>query len=264
MDAALGYDSELRFENPPVQQVVLSIFFRPLVALQTSHLIPIISQWSEHYPQLDELSTIGTWRPLEPEEANEIVNLGRRTRTPLFILQSADGQRSLQFQQDRLELVWRFEAEGSSNEYIGYIALRDEIEKRLSEFADSVRQVANLEVVPERSDATYQNLVDMPVRDFSVGVLTSWELSKASPDHQSLYSGIRLGAFLREGDDNSDTLVAIEPGPDGEGTDFTIEAQQIIRDGGSYMTALDEAHQIVLRIFTQLVSEDLLESWGRQ
>ena len=263
MDAALGHDSELRFESPPIQQVVLSIFFKPLFALQVSQLIPIINQWSAHYPHLEEFSRISVWRSLTPEEANEVRSVGRM-RTPLFVLQSAGGQRSLQFQQDRLELVWRFEAEGSCNEYVGYVALKREIEQRFSEFAESMQRSANLDVVPERSDATYQNLVDMPVRDFCVGVLTSWESSKASPENQTFYSGMRLSGFLQDDDEDGDALVSIDPGPDGGGTDFTIDVQRPVREDVSYLTALDEAHQVVLRIFTRLVSADLLESWGRQ
>ena len=263
MDAALGHDSELRFESPPIQQVVLSIFFKPLFALQVSQLIPIIAQWSDHYPQLDDLPRAPFWRSLTPEEDKEVRNLGR-TRTPLFVLQSAGGQRSLQFQQDRLELVWRFEAEGSRNEYVGYVALKREIGQRFSEFAESIQRSANLDVVPERSDATYQNLVDMPVRDFCVGVLTSWESSKATPENQTVYSGMRLRGFLQDDDENGDTLVAIDPGPDGDGTDFTIDVQRLVREDVSYLTALDEAHQVVLCMFTRLVSTDLLESWGRQ
>ncbi len=258
MDATSGHDGELRFESPPIQQVVLSVFFKPLVTLKVSQLIPIISRWLDHYPQLSELSRLPSWRSLTPEEANEARG---QPRTPLFVLQNVGDHRSLQFQQDRLEIVWRFEAEGSRNEYVGYVALKREIEQRFSEFVESMKRSANLDVVPERSDATYQNLVDMSVRDFCVGVLTSWESSKASPENQTFYSGMRFSRFLQE---DGDTLVSIDPGPDGEGTDFTIDVQRPVRESVSYSTALDEAHQAVLRIFTRLLSADLLESWGRQ
>jgi len=262
MGGSLGQDAgELRLESPPVQQVVLSIFLKPLLALRTSQLIPIIGKWEKSYPQLDELPHQQSWRPLTSDEVGELGSLGRPSPTPLFIMRSADQQRSLQIQRDRFELVWRFEATGSQNEYVGYRSLREEIEQRFSEFSDAVRETAKLEVIPERADATYQNLIDMPVRDFCVGVLSSWESSNASLSVASAYSGMRLGGLEGE-PEGGYSVIRIDPGPDGQGTDLTIDVQCPVSPDRSYLVSLDEAHRLVVSLFTGLVGAELLESWG--
>jgi uncharacterized protein (TIGR04255 family) len=261
MDASSVPQCELKFESPPVQQVRLAVYFEPVMTVGSFHLMPILSQWKEDYPQLDESPHIHNWRPRTEPEAEE--GEGRRYVTPNFILQTADGQRSLQVQQDRLVLLWRFEAEGSPKEYVGYASLRAELEKRIAQLSHSVKEVAGVDLIPERVDTTYQNLVDVAARDFCVGILTSWSTSRASFETSTAYSGMRLAGFADD-DDDVETLVAIDTGPDGEGTDFTIDVERTIKEGEDYLVALDDAHQVVLRIFVQLASADMMSSWGRR
>lgn len=262
MGTSAGAKSELHFESPPVQQVTLGAYFKPIVTLGVLQFVPILEQWRTLYPQLNELPHVHSWRPFTDAERAEAV--GRPIVTPMFELQSGDGQRTINVQHDRLVLTWRFEAEGSDKEYAGYASLKEELEQRLSELAISLKDIAGFEVTLERADATYQNLVDMPARDFFVGMLTSWSSDKATFDVPSAYSGMRLAGLADRDDDDIATVVAIEDGPDGVGTDFTIDVERTVKEGEEYLDALDDAHQIVLDIFVQVSGGNLMETWGRR
>jgi len=262
MGMTVGGDSELRFGSPPIQQVILGAYFKPIVTIGFMHFLPILEEWRRLYPNLHELPHVHSWRLFT--EAERAESVGRPIVTPMFALQSEDGQRTLEFQHDRLLLTWRFEAEGSDKEYVGFASLRDELQERLSELAASFKQVAGVEVALERADATYQNLVDMPARDFFIGVLSSWAVDKAAFAEPAVYSGMRLAGLGDRDDNDVITLVAMEDGPDGEGTDFTIDVERTIKDGEDYLDALDDAHQIVLDIFVRISGESLLRTWGRR
>ena len=261
MSLSSGSESQLRFSSPPVQQVVLGVYFRPAVELATVHLMPILNEWVRDYPRLDESAPVPGWRPRTESERK--LSEGRRYVTPLFVLATADGQRSLQIQQDRLVLTWRFEAEGSPKKYDGYTSLRKELDLRVRQLQVSTQEVAGVEITPERTDATYQNLVDLPVPDFCVGVLTSWSENGNAAGLGTEYSGMRLAGFPDD-DEFTETLVSIEDGPDGEGTDFTIDVERTLKDDEGYLAALDGAHATVIQTFIRLSSPSLRESWGEQ
>lgn len=260
MSTSSGAERGLHFDSPPVQQVTLGIYFRPLLDLRNLQFVPILQKWRASYTQIEELPRVPLWRPLSAAEVGK--QGGRRTNPPLYILQTADGQRSIDVQNDRLLLTWRFEAEGSPKEYIGYSALKDELVTRFAEFESTLRD-AGLSADPERTDATYQNLVDMDVRDFCVGVLTGWELTSSSYNVASSYSGMRFGDLAGDSD-QTETLIAIENGPDGEGTDFTIDVERQLLEGETFVDGLDDAHDSVLRNFELICSAELMNSWGRR
>lgn len=261
MGAPAEPESELKFESPPVQQVILGIYFQPLLLIGALQLLPILNQWREDYPMIEELRSTPPWRPLTDAERQE--SSGRLAVAPLFVLVSPNNQRTIHLQYDRIILTWRFEAEGSSKEYVGYQALRAELARRTEELISELSEKANVEVKPERIDITYQNLIDMTSRDFCVGVLTAWSSTKAAIGVPSGYSGMRFEGF-EDDEEHVDTLVAIEDGPDGEGTDLTIDVDCDVAAKDSYIDALDEAHDVVVRLFERFSSAELMASWGRR
>lgn len=265
MSTALESMPDLRFENPPVQQVTLSIFFAPLFEMPSVVLLSILSKWHADYSSVEEVAPDSLWRRPSESESETLRGDARATYwpPPMYVMSQDDGQKSIRVQHDRFEQVWRFTPQVEGSRYIGYEALRTELIERFDEFSEAVEEAIGKRPVPERLDATYQNLVDLPTRAFCIGVLSGWRCDELAVGYDSEYSGMRLTNLSDTGDVDTDTLVAIDPGPDGNGTDFLIDVQCMKTGESEYIDRLDLAHATVLQIFERLTSEDLRRGWGQ-
>lgn len=254
--------ADLKLARPPVQQVTLSVFSAPRWDLMTHEILAIIKRWGD-YPKLDEFPRTSSWRTFTEDESFARFDSERRSLSPNFVLSSAAGDRSIRVQQDRFELVWRFSAESSESRYPGYARLREELSTRLNEYTTQVREVAGGEIDIQRADVTYENLIDLPVREFCLGIVSGWQSVQVADICPSSYSGMRFGGFEDLGDDRTYSSVAIDPGPDELGTNFIIDVQCDVASSAEFFHRLDLAHSTAISLFSSLTSDQMRHEWGQ-
>ncbi|MGW5740776.1 TIGR04255 family protein [Amycolatopsis sp. NPDC003861] len=253
----------IEFERPPVQQVTLSLFFEPRFDLLTSDIFSARQRWVDRYPKLDEFPTTSAWRNFG--EDGYVVAVGAaHVILPSYVMSSVNGDRAIRVQQDRFELVWRFADPDVGSRYVGYESLKQELLDRFDEFCQEVAVAADNPIEVLRMDATYENLVDINVRDFCVGMLTGWKVASPVDLPASKYSGMRFSDVEDAGDEQSHNFVAVDPGPDGIGTNFIVDVQCDRVEGSSLGDRLDVAHTAALELFFRLTSDSMRAEWGQR
>lgn len=257
-------DESVRFDDPPVQQVILSIYCEAMIELSVVDVLALFSRWSEDYPHLSQELPADIWDNSGRNAIQQAISEGTHWPLPLLTIIDADGAKSIRVQEDRFELVWRSQPGESYLPYVGYTRLRQELLSRFSDFSSFLAGGPEITVKPRRVDATYNNYLDAAPSDVMVGMLTNWQVDSASPNLPNKYSNLHLHDTLTDDKGQVQVIVYVDPGPDGSGTDWTIDVQCRLEESGDPIARLDDAHKHVIETFLTLSGPELRQKWGEK
>jgi len=257
----------VKFDNPPVVSVTLTLFFEPIPNVQASHFSLLREKWRASYPNVAELPPMR--RRNRDGEESKLVRTGGTWPLPYTIFTSENDCDSIAFQNDRLVRSWNFHE--SSQGYPGFQIIFDDMTALFTEFEQVVHDETDAEVCVTGSRCDYTNHLDeMPLAELFLGLATQWrESPKTEPNiefPQPEYAGVRL-VFSNPGDLPS-SVVQMAVDKDEDGTvlgfvsDFTLsepQSAQISEFGG-----IGHAHDQLIKAFTQYTSASMQANWKRK
>lgn len=259
--------SEVRFANPPVRFVILTVFFEPLVDLKTTHIGSLFDIWKTAYPRVSETGPYEYFTlPGAADESDEEGSKRDADSWPMPFIQFTDelSDVGLGFQADRFFLRWAFGDDGST--YPGFIDLFAEMKLKYEQFQDRVLDVTGASPRPTAVECHYTNdLSTVPAS--AVEGTEELMLAEFGP----------FGTALRNRDINSFSLqfscaaTRGNPGSEmrvtadrfGELVRAGLTSNQIVGDRDAF-EALQDAHDELIDMFMLVTTESMRSVWGQQ
>lgn len=251
-----------RFEEPPVREVALTIFFDRVPTLQSINLAKLRVRWANEYPKVSE---VPPRPPLRGERAfAEYLGTNSFWPMPFTAFTSTRGDRAIQIQSDRFGIAWRFDH--APKMYPGYEALSQELMMRFSEFREAILSELEQDVDPTDIDVEYTNLIEgYRPEDFAAGVLTKWSSSQSACGAADL-AGLRLHFCSDVGDSNIALTVSVDPTFDEESSGasclFELNATTDMGPDDDIEVAMRTAHDVLVGKFVELTNDNLRARWG--
>lgn len=249
----------MRFENPPVTAVDLTVYFEPVQGLQVSHFSALREAWRSEYPDTAELP------PLRPQnrdgEETSVVRIDQAWPFPFLMFGSSDNSGTVSFQNDRLTRSWRF-TEGS--QYPGFVSLAADLESRLREFESVVKAETEQDVRLVGAECSYRNRLDDDLGGGAlIGLLTGWQAPPFEPPLTARYSGLRL--HMCDDEDLAGCALWISMDVDEDGVFLTLNSET---DGAAgddaRLGGLEKAHDQLIVRFLEFTSQDMHRQWGER
>lgn len=262
-----------KFDNPPVNEVVLGVQFDPLTRLTPAHLG---IWWAEddrraRYPLCEERPPLPTAVETFAAPGIPSFRLQVGPMSPALWFLSQTRNELLQVQRDRFTRNW---TRSPDVRYPSYDALRPAFEQDLAEFSDFVVRNELGEIAVRQAELTYINPIRMEGVWTHHGELERW---------LALWSGRVSEGFLPEPEDVglvTRYVMARDGVPVGrlianvqpawEGTNpvclFTLTARGAPREPtlDAALEFLDLGHEWVVRGFTTLTTEMMHNVWERR
>ncbi|MBI3817454.1 MAG: TIGR04255 family protein [Planctomycetes bacterium] len=152
------------YTNPPINEVILGVQFNPILNLSIPHLGMLWTMLKDRFPKIEQREPIApvnesldgpTLRTLSIEFGPQGI-----LPTPRLWFLKDDGTELLQIQNDRILHNWR-QTSGECN-YPRYKSLREQFCREFAEI-DRFLRSENLDaIVPNQSELTYINLIEVP------------------------------------------------------------------------------------------------------
>lgn len=255
--------SSIIYENPPIDEIVCGIRFKPIEHLQSGHFGILWQRFSADFPRTEDQNLVG---PVSQED------LGVPDKPPLprvwFIHRNEN--ELIQVQRNRFLYNWRKRL--PDDEYPGYQRVVENFEKYLSSFQAFLVE-ENLEnLVAKEYELTYIDLVPK-----GQGWENPKDLVKVFPN---LLSGTRQSILLENviginwqtifGLPNNlgQLMVAIRTAQRSPGNQQIIYIEFKVLSSGSYRPIrgwFNTAHNTITEFFSNLVSNEIQEKfWGRK
>lgn len=248
---------ELRFSQPPVRRVDLTLNFKPSAHIQASYLASLVSSWSRQLPVIEELPP----KPVDRSDRTVFLSESSKWPLPLMRFSSASGDISIAFQGNLFEISWKF-SPGQHETYPGFAHLMGELQTRFSSFQEALTD-AGVELELTGSECQYTNEIEgLSSSDLAVGILTNWQgsLDVVLPDDG--YVGMRIHACPDEAIHKCTTWVAVD-GSVREDATLTISVERTVGKEEVELAGLREAHDELIRVFLDRTPIHLHERWGR-
>lgn len=245
------------FTDPPVREVALGVGFRPLSGLRAVQLGPLWDQWRERFPQLEEQP------PLPPSGDVRVgfaVSVGPPPMSRHWFL-SPDGDRLVQMQADRLVVNWR---QTAGQDYPRYDALREELVERLDDVQRFSSDGGWGPLAPTDVEVTYVNLVQgqdgqRPALEAVLEGVTGPAVPGAAVETQ-------LARHYRWSDaPETDLTLTAGAGATPDALVLTLVARGRVGEPQieASLTALDTAHERLVRAFTAATRASMHQAWRR-
>ncbi len=188
MLAEINTESTLlpEYEQPPINEVICGISFKPLDAFTASHMGILWGRLQPDYPRVEELVPLGS--PIEIFQGHEFKPEFQYTPVPplpreMFI--STDENYVIQIQRDRFIFNWR--KLKTTDMYPRYTQVTDQFEKRYSLF-EEVATVDGDVPEPIQYELTYNNQI--PQGDIWQSIS---DIGKIFPYINLKFNGLILG-----------------------------------------------------------------------
>lgn len=250
------------FEEPPVREVNLTVYFKWVATLQALNLAQLRIDWKNPYPKVSEVPPL---RPTDGRAFAKYLSENSFWPMPLTTFTNARGDRSVELQNDRFGIVWRFD-EGPKA-YPGYDDLAAELRDRFSQFREELKSNLTEDVEPVCVSISYQNLIEGYAPEaVAAGVLTGWNFGEgvvASP--QSL--GLHLDFQSPSEDSSVDIQVDIgtdnvdDPDIDKPCCALDISATVQLSSRDALNAALEKAHDLITDKFLGIINDDMRRRW---
>ena len=252
----------ITFENPPINEVICGVLFDEIQKLQTAHFGIL---WQKFRPDFTVSEDLNLIDPVPEEDLN---NRGAFP-LPRVLFVNRDVNEVIQAQRNRFFHNWR--RRQYDDEYPGYEKVIENFERYLSLFREFLAEENLGDIVPDRYELTYINLILE-----NAGWETLNNLGHIFPSFVSLKDRHRLLADIR--DINWHMAIGL-PNDSGqlhlsirnvrrvddrhllriEFTAFSDQRHEPVRDW------FDNAHEIILELFSNLISDETQEYlWGRK
>lgn len=256
------------YERPPVVEVALAVQLASEIGYRSLDLAGIAERWADTLPNVSERSPLGPMA-VELESPPVAFEMTDETVTPRLWLQSEEGSRLLQLQQDRLVVNWRKRPEDTPYPHYATIhAFLVEAWGRLSSVVDhlsltlpppSICEVLYVNRFEE--EAGKEVLCDMSA------IVAPWT---GSMSDDFLPAPRATGFFARFDLPDERGWLAIE-GQSGHTSDgHRITGLNLISRGRASSPDLDGAldfmdlaHEWIVMGFTCITTAEAHERWGR-
>lgn len=258
----------LRFKNPPVRTVELSLYFDQ-VELKLTRIFPLIAALQENFPEAREEFAHLPWT-IEAQDfdyPNFLPEGAENFPFPFFTFADNEG-RSVSFQDDRVVLRWEFD---SSREYPGYEELIASLKTTFLKFESHATLPPSGKIQVRRVRAEYSNDTDSNI---------PWTVSQQvfSPTDPHVEAnpipelqGTNAGGLFHF---DSDTLIAhVDFAAISNVSINTLSLRSTVHSSKSdeadseealdWIDALNFAHDRLIYCFSQLTTDDQQNSWGR-
>ncbi|MEU7983019.1 TIGR04255 family protein [Micromonospora sp. NPDC049081] len=251
-----------RFEEPPVREVGLTIFFDRVPTLQSINLAKLRVSWANDYPKVSE---VPPRPPLRGERAfAEYLSSDSFWPMPFIAFTSTRGDRAIQIQSDRFGIAWRFDH--APKMYPGYEELSRELLTRFAEFREAIASELEQDLEPTDIDVEYTNLIDgYRPEDFAAGVLTNWANSQALCGPADL-AGLRLHFCSNVGNSEIALTISINPTfdeqSDASSCVFELNATAKMSPSDEVEGTMRAAHGVLVDRFVELTNDSLRAGWG--
>ena len=255
--------STIKFQNPPIHEIVCGILFHPIKGLQTGHFGILWQKFRPDFPVIEEHNPL---QPI-PEEG---MNRRNQLIPPRVWFVHKDVNEVVQVQFNRFTHNWR--KRRPDDVYPGYETVLENFEKYLSRFEEFLDEENLEKLVPNQYEITYfdhvlenegwetlndlekifpnfisqkdQNSLPADIRDIH------WQMVFGLPnDFGNLHLSIQN---VRRISDDRD-LLRIQL------TAHSNEAYKPMRDW------FDIAHKEIIEVFTNIISDKIQNQfWGRE
>ncbi len=249
------------YRKPPVIEVAMCVGFAPIPGLQFEALAELRAMWSREYPRTEEYPFLET-----PEGPNAIrIEFGPPPRRLWFL--SAQGDRVIQIQRDRLVANWRA-IPGSDQPYPRYDQLREEFSRKWDDFQ---RFVPEYKVAPtvesQFAEVTYVNAIGAEAGETPYEISDVIKVGRADDSWRA--RGVRSTAVTRTWDvGDFDTTLSTAANIDISAANcpvvFQIVAKTKIGEKRTPMQALDLAHEFVVGSFGVVTTDQMQAKWERE
>lgn len=260
--------TDVRFEHPPVQRVVQTIWFEPLKTLRTLDLAELRVAWSNEFPALEELAPLPGWMA---RVYDKIIGPEDRWPVPACIFLSSDRDRQILVQADRVSVSWNFNTDDKP--YPGFVELASALSRTLSDFISTVKKNSNPDPSIERATLEYINILkDVDVMDVAEAVILNRQIepSRIIRDGDS----IQLVKHYCPTEENRrvTTEVSVREASEsdehhegaGTETELRIFGHASVPKESNYKDCLTDLHRVILDRFLLLAGDDIRKSWGGQ
>jgi uncharacterized protein (TIGR04255 family) len=148
----------VRFERPPVVEVVCGVFFGTLPGLRIPHIGVFWDRLRADFPTADEAPPL--LPVIETQESSLLdgSNLMLEAPLPRSWFRTADGHGLIQLQRDRFVYNWKRET-AEDGPYPSYDFVVVEFEKRWAQFSEFIAQEGLGELVPRQFELIYVNVI---------------------------------------------------------------------------------------------------------
>jgi uncharacterized protein (TIGR04255 family) len=254
------------FEDPPVIEVALTAQFRSLPGMQGVKLGPLRELWSDQYPKVEEQPPLPYMAEGEaPGGPLLLFNLGSPAVRFWFL--SDDGTELVQLQHDRLSVNWR--ELGSGKAYPRFPTMRQMFADRFTDLTNFVAVEGLGQLHITQLELTYINAITVDPSDMGKleRILSTWQ---AVPSHHlGAPQQVRTEMSFQVKDLGAGAArfwVQVGPGQRGAGvpaTLFSLLIRGVPAGEGlkEALTFLDDAHQHVVRSFTELTTSEMHANW---
>ena len=149
------------FENPPVNEVVLSLQFEPLLEFEAAHIGLLWDKFRRNYPKT---TTKGKINPMiegfgDPRPQTLNFKVVEEPDVPRCWFENNAGTELIQVQQDRFLFNWKQTTE--KEPYVRYEAVLRKFKRHFNTFERFLREHDLGKVVPNQCEVTYVNQLVM-------------------------------------------------------------------------------------------------------
>jgi uncharacterized protein (TIGR04255 family) len=256
------------FQNPPIDELVLSIQFASIAQLKSAHIGLFWSKIRDRFPDVSEQPTVQpvfeTFGGIRAAPGIQFQALFTPPM-PRYWFEKLGEPALLQLQQDRLLRNWR-QAPDNSRVYPRYESIRTGFRKDVEEYQTWLRSEELGEIVPNQCEVTYINIIRLPD-----GSNPHTQLNRISPASEKLeHSNVQLvSVFERDGKPAGRTYVNFQPAYTQATTepivklDITVRGKPFGETVDNAFDFLDLARAEVVNTFTALTTEEMHKFWGK-
>ncbi len=253
----------LKYDNPPINEIVCGIRFNPIELLQSGHLGILWQKIRHDFPKTEDQNLIA------PISQDDIGKIDKPPLPRVWFIHRNDNE-LVQVQRNRFHYNWREREEGDVypgyekviNNFISYLTLFQEflIEENLGNLTIKDYELTYIDLIPQGHgwenlgdlEIVFPNLLSFSRQDiFSTNVkVINWQTILDLPDGLGELS-IAIRSAQRKTDNQR--LIHIETKALSKGQSQSIR------------TWFDAAHSNITEAFSNLVSPEIQEKfWGRR
>ncbi|GAB3136380.1 hypothetical protein GCM10027258_10480 [Amycolatopsis stemonae] len=267
------------FARPPVSEVNLTFWFETIYTLSALHLSTLRNAWANELPRVEEKAPLAPWNPTD-----SITFVDDKWPMPACIFASKEREKQILIQADRFGLTWYFTP---NNRYPGFAELSQDFKKRFEEFTEALRESGNEDPALVRATIEYENYLDLFDSNIvSRRVVAGEQITEADQDVITEgTTAVRKHVCPTEKNSNITLLVGVDSTRRGEGISFaasaldtadknddgkapatllTISGRADLSKGDDPAERLQQAHDELYTLFTQLFDDSLKSSWGER
>jgi uncharacterized protein (TIGR04255 family) len=249
----------IRFNDPPVRRVMLTIRFHADVSIQASHVAPLRVRWAEEFPIAEELPP---FPPIDAyNEAPTFLSSEDAWPLPYTRYTTNNGDRSIAFQNDRFSVAWHFDP--GAPRYPGFAMLSGELERKFTELTEELSK-AGIVLTVRGARCDYSNKLDrIAPAEAAVGVLTDWAAQPSQRAAEAPAVHTHLHPCGAQEEHGCNATVSVQS--DDTGTLLRLSAERWIEENSDdEIGGLREAHDELVKLFIDFTTSEQRERWGQE